>query len=255
MNNALIVLRKEWRELIQQRLLVLTVFLPPLILTLLPLLTIGQVGSMSLASASAFSPLYPGLSPRQAVEAMTASQFALFYFLLPAIITSVIASYSIVGEKTSRTLEPILATPIRTWELLVGKCLGSLVPGVGATWLGAMVFTVGLLAETDRQVVDTVVSPGWIVLCVVWAPLLSFIAIAAMVAVSSRVNDQRTAQQSSAWLIIPFLTLFFSRAAGVQMYGLPIMLAGTAALLALAVLSLGLASRIFQREAILTRWK
>jgi hypothetical protein len=56
------------------------------------------------------------------------------------------------------------------------------------------------------------------------------------------VNDPRTAQQFSAWGVVPFLAVFFSQLTGV---------------LVLAVIA-GLASwgvtGLFQREAILTKW-
>ena len=38
------------------------------------------------------------------------------------------AAHAVVGEKQARTLEPLLATPITTVELLVAKVLGALVP-------------------------------------------------------------------------------------------------------------------------------
>ena len=41
-----------------------------------------------------------------------------------------VAAYAVVGEKQARTLEPLLATPITTFELLAAKVLGALVPGI-----------------------------------------------------------------------------------------------------------------------------
>jgi ABC-2 type transport system permease protein len=34
----------------------------------------------------------------------------------------------VASVKSNRTLEPLLATPIKTWELLTGKILASLLP-------------------------------------------------------------------------------------------------------------------------------
>ena len=48
-------------------------------------------------------------------------QILVLYMLAPLFIPLTIASYSIIGEKQLRTLEPLLATPIRTWELLAAK--------------------------------------------------------------------------------------------------------------------------------------
>ena len=49
---------------------------------------------------------------------------------MPAYIPLSIATFSIIGEKLARSLEPVLAAPIRTSELLAGKAVAALVPGV-----------------------------------------------------------------------------------------------------------------------------
>ena len=41
-----------------------------------------------------------------------------------------VAAYSVIGEKQARTLEPLLATPITTFELLAAKVLGALLPAL-----------------------------------------------------------------------------------------------------------------------------
>ena len=50
--------------------------------------------------------------------------------LVPVTSAMSVAAYSVVGEKQARTLEPLLATPITTFELLAGKVLGALLPAV-----------------------------------------------------------------------------------------------------------------------------
>ena len=48
---------------------------------------------------------------------------------MPAYIPLSIATFIIIGEKQARSLEPVLAAPIRTVELLAGKAIAALVPG------------------------------------------------------------------------------------------------------------------------------
>ena len=62
--------------------------------------------------------------------------------MLAAILPSVIGSYSFIGEKVEKSLEPLLATPATDVELLLGKCVAAFLPSVGATYVGAMVFMV-----------------------------------------------------------------------------------------------------------------
>ena len=59
---------------------------------------------------------------------------------MPAYIPLSIATFSIIGEKQARTLEPVLAAPIRTVELLAGKAIAALVPGVLAGWVTYVAF-------------------------------------------------------------------------------------------------------------------
>ena len=72
---------------------------------------------------------------------------------------------------------------------------------------------------------------------------------------SSRVNDPRTAQQISAVLVVPVLALLFGQLAGVIVLG-PALALGIGVVLALiAAGALWVATRLFQREVILTRWR
>ena len=41
-----------------------------------------------------------------------------------------LASYSVVGEREQGTLEPVLTTPIRREELLIGKGLAAFLPAI-----------------------------------------------------------------------------------------------------------------------------
>ena len=263
MEKILLILQKEWREIRQQRGLVLTILLPPLIFILIPIVALsivsqvpGDVTNTSSASLAKAIPTLAHMDHTEAAQALIGMQMSIFYVLLPALLTSVIASYSIVGEKTSRTLEPLLATPVQTWELLVGKSLAALLPAIIATWLGGAIFvvSVSLLAISSR-VFFAIVSPGWLIVFLLWTPALALIGIALMVAISSRVNDPRTAQQFSAILVIPFLGLFIGQISGLLVLGPTFALTIFVALLVLVVLSIWLVTRLFQREVILTRWK
>ena len=55
-----------------------------------------------------------------------------------------VAAYSVVGEKQARTLEPLLATPITTFELLSAKVLASLLPALALTALMFAVYVLGI---------------------------------------------------------------------------------------------------------------
>ncbi len=259
MKKALIVLEKEWLELrLQRGLLLATFFLPPLItaLAIAGFFAVGRLTATTIGSAAPLPPEFAALSQFEVGQAIVGRQFSTLFLLVPIFIPSVLASYAIVGEKRERTLEPVLATPIRTWELLLGKILGALVPALAITLASAGVFVIGILsfAVSDR-VREIVVTPGWIVAVLVDTPLLALIGVALIVVLSSRVNDPRTAQQISAVLVVPVVGLLFGQLAGVIVLS-PALALGIGAILAIvAAGAVWAATRLFEREVILTRWR
>jgi len=262
MRNVLIIFRKELLEITQQRSLLLSVTLLPLLLSLLPIALIILTGKIPSAATrlntiSALPiPTLRGLSASEFGQALVSLQLSLIYLILPIIIPSTIAAHSIVGEKSNRTLEPLLATPIKTWELLVGKCFAAALPAVIVTWISGGIFIAVLswLAVSTR-VVAVVVTPGWLVALFLWAPVLSLLAVAFMTAISSRVNDPRTAEQFSGWLVVPFLLVFLGQLFGIITLGIFFALVALLVLIALTIAAFWVVTRLFQREVILTRWK
>lgn len=261
MHKVLVILQKEWLEIKQQRGLLLSVLLPPLLLTLLPLgVAYGLTqtpGNLDKGFPPAITdPALVGLSDIELGQAIIGQQFSILFLLLPLIIPSVIAAYSIVGEKTNKTLEPLLATPMRTWELLLGKSLAALIPAVAITWLCGAIFIAGIAqVAVSSRVFAAIISSGWLVILVLCTPLLALIAIAAMVVVSSRVSDPRTAQQLTGVVIIPVMLVFFGQLTGVLVLNPALALGASGMLVLLAALAIWIATRMFQREAILTRWR
>ena len=260
MKKALIILQKEWLELRTERTLLLSTLLPPLLLSLLPVAityAVGQVPDEDTAELGAVlaDPTLAGLNALELGQAVVGKQFGLLLLMTPLIVPSIIASYSIVGEKTRRTLEPLLAAPMHAWELLLGKCLAAVLPALAVTWAGATLFVLGMAAvAVSPRVLAAIVTPGWLVTMALCTPPLALIMVAACVAISARVNDPRTAQQVSAVAVVPFLALFFGQLAGVVVLNLAFAIGMAVLLAVLAALGVWAAVGLFQRETILTRW-
>ena len=263
MDRIFCIVRKEWAEVFRNRLVILTVTLLPLILTALPLVILGVSGSaegldemMASDLPSEFAQLCSGLEGAECSQYFLLSQFMLMFLMLPLAIPATIASYSIVGEKMTRTLEPILATPVTTLELLLGKSIAAFVPAVLATWLGFAAFAAGTaIMAAGPGVVAKVLSPLWLLAVMVVGPLLAVTSVCAAVMVSSRTRDPRVAEQISVLVILPLLGLFFGQVTGLILINerMILWMAG-----GLAILDAGLfvlATHLFERESILTRWK
>lgn len=260
MRKALLILQKEWLELRGERALLLTLIIPPLLLTLMPLAVVYTIGltpdeDTSELGAVVADPSLAGLSAIELGQAVMGKQFGLMFLLMPLLVPSAIASYSIVGEKANRTLEPLLAAPIRTWELLLGKCLASLIPAMIISWTAALVFVLALRFVTvSERVYWVIVGGGWSLLLLLSTPSLALIMVAATVAVSGRVNDPRSAQQISAVMVVPILALFFGQLVGVVVLSPLLAIIAAVVLAFIAALALAGAIMLFEREQILTRW-
>ncbi|MBK9943042.1 MAG: ABC transporter permease [Kouleothrix sp.] len=263
MAKIMILLHKEWLEFKGQRGLMLGIIALPLLLTIIPTVALIGIGyappddklDSFTQQLVAMNPALRGMSALELAQALPGQAFSSMFLLIPMMLPSIIASYSIVGEKSNRTLEPLLATPIKTWELMAGKILASLIPSMVLTWLSATIFIAAArYAAVSPRVFSTIVSPGWLTVLIACTPLLGLIAIAVMVAISARVNDPRTAQQYSAWLVVPFLAMFFSQITGLVTLSPLIGMIAAIMLAVIAGLATWGATLLFQREAILTRW-
>lgn len=262
MHKTWVVTRKEWAEVFKNRFVLFTVAFLPLMLTALPLgvLYASRSGGDAGLSASDLPPQFEqvcqGLTGEACGQYYLVSTFLVLYLLMPLAIPVTIAAYSIVGEKSTRTLEPVLAAPISTLQLLGGKALAASLPAILVTWLGYGVFAVGVhLISASPEVSAKLLDPVWLVAVFIVGPLLALAAVSVAVMVSSRVNDPRVAEQVSMLVILPLLGLFFGQIAGLIYINQRLILLMAGVLVVADAMLLSFATQLFERETILTRWK
>ena len=262
MNKIKTIISKEWAEVFQNRMVVFSVIFMPLMFAALPLLMLytmrgtgGYADSAGIPS-SLLRNCAEGLSTAECMQVYFVTQFMMLFMLTPLIVPVNIAAYSVAGEKTTRSLEPLLATPITTAELLAGKNLAAVIPAVLATWLSFLVFGIGArLVVGNVRILAALFDPMWWVAVLVVGPLLSVLSTNFSLMVSSRVNDPRVAEQLSSVIMLPVLVLFFGQIAGYVYMNTRLMLLLAVVMVVLDALMVFLATQVFQREAILTRWK
>jgi ABC-2 type transport system permease protein len=181
----------------------------------------------------------------------------MYFVLIPSILPSIIASYSFVGEKIEKSLEPLLATPTTDGELLFGKSLAAFIPCMVVTYVGAAISAaiIDVWSITTPQVATLVIpNPYWLLVIGVIAPLACIMSVEANIIVSSKVNDIRAAQQLGGLVVLPlvFVVIFASTSAQIS----TLLALGVTAALAVADVALFFLSKAtFQREEILTKWK
>lgn len=260
MKKITTIIDKEWAEVFKNRIVLFTVLLLPLLFAIMPLaimysITASGEGTGTGEMPPQFSRICGGLTGSACIQVALVYQFMMLFMLIPIAIPSAISSYSIVGEKATRCLEPLLATPISTMELIVGKCLASVLPAIAGTWAAFGVFLVGArIIVTTPGVFERLLDPMWLLAVILLGPLIAVASVSVSIMISSRVSDPRTAEQLSMILMVPLLTVFFAQIAGLIMVDVVFVLLAS---LVMALADVGLfyvGVGLFQRETILTRW-
>ena len=181
--------------------------------------------------------------------------FAFWFVIGAASLPTTIASYSIVGEKVSKSLEPLLSTPTTDGEILLGKALAALLPTLIAAWIGALVFQVAIDLETVGPF-GYLYYPNWemAVELFVALPVVALMAIEASVVISSRVTDIRSAQQYAGLIFVPMIFIYVAAEVVLTLTVVNLLyISAGFGLLTLGLFWLSL--KAFHRDEILTRWK
>lgn len=255
------IVAKEWAEVFKNRLVLFTVAFLPLIFIALPLVTLAfmqgpeEAAMVDSAPDEFFGALCQGLSEMDCTMVYMLNLYTLMFMILPVAIPVTIAAYSIVGEKTARSLEPLLATPITTLELVAGKAVAAIIPAIGTTWVAYTIYVVAARLMTSDVVFSHLWEPTWFIAIFIVSPLLTFLSVSFALMVSSRVSDPRVAEQLATVVILPLILLIIGQSVGFILIDQNvIIIMGVAAVLIDIVLAY-VNIKIFQRETILTRWK
>jgi ABC-type Na+ efflux pump permease subunit len=232
------VLRKELREFRRNKLVVSTMVVLPLFFIAIPLAGVLAVNS--------------GTAP-EAIKGIVGGAL-LAFFLVPLMLPTLIAGYAVVGEREQGTLEPVLTTPVRREELLIGKALAAVVPSTAMAYalFGLFVTVVQLFAR--REVVSLVLEPSYVVAIALFTPLLATFSIWVGLAISARSSDIRVAQQLSAVAMLPMVGVLWLFAFQVIAPTVTVAVAGAILLVALDLGAWRIVSALFDRERLLTRY-
>lgn len=243
------VIIKEWREAFKggKTIWISTIAIPLILLgvSFLQLISISDIRNIPLDELP------------QVVGALFLVPL-LYFLMFPLVIPHTIAIYAIMSEKEQKSLEPLLATPLRTEELLIAKALASVLPAVGISWVafGLFLGVVGvLLPGVVLELAWQQLGSIWMMALGLFAPLAAIFATLASMAIATRVSDLRTAQLLSSLALLPVLLSAFFLVFQ-HLMGQPMLLG--LLVLGVLVLDLGLVwlnVKLFRREEILTRWR
>lgn len=251
---------REWREALGNKLLVGMTLFPPLVILAVGILAVATAriyppSERDLRAIYAAAPAVVGLDPTEAVQGIIATYFLVLFMLIPTVVPLTIAIYSVIGEKTARTLEPLLATPVRVGELLFSKSLASTIPAVIVTWLAYAIYLAAVAIVGSRAAVTAVTQPRWLLAIVVMVPLLTLLSVNLGILISTRVNDVRVAQQIGGLVVVPVVALGIAQVTGRVVLDNASFVSTGAILVVLDLIVFAAARIAFQRENILVRWR
>jgi ABC-2 type transport system permease protein len=232
--------------------------IPGVLLVIVPRLTTESLTSdpglvRVVNFASTLNPDLAALPLLAAVQAFMLQQFLLLFLIVPIVGAVSLAAYSVVGEKQGRTLEPLLTTPVTTTELLLAKVLAAFMPSLAMEAAGLAGYLGLVAAFADPGVVATLLTARTAVLVGLVGPLAALAALQMTIAVSSRVNDPRSAQQIAVVLVLPIAGMLIGQIAGAFIIPTWALFLISGGLLGLWGALIALSVRLFDRERILTK--
>ena len=205
----------------------------------------------AIVGAMAIIPLIFVLNPLIEIFALPASDASAFAHEQP-LVPAVVAAYSVVGEREQGTLEPVLTTPIRREEFLLGKALAALVPSVAIAYAVYAFVVVCIELFAQPGVASALLRGPELLAQLVFTPLLAGWSIWVGIAISTRSGDVRVAQQLGMLASLPSVAVTSLIAYNVIHATPALALAAAAALLILNRLGWRITSAAFDRERLIT---
>ncbi len=231
------VVKKELRDYRRKRSIVVTMVILPFMFLIEPVVAIFIV---------------PG--PTGVANARNYVILPIIYLLLiPSIMPSTVAAFTVLGEREQGTLEPLLTTPISQQEFIAGKAAAVLVPTMLLSYGIYALFLLATALFAKGDVPSAVFDQGGLLIALfVLAPLLAFWAIAVGMAVSVRASDIRVAQQLGSLASIPPVAAILILAVGVLHPTFSVALVFALVLLAIDVRAIRIVAHMMNRERLVT---
>jgi ABC-2 type transport system permease protein len=230
------VVHKEIREFRRNRFVIGTMAVLPLVFLITPMITIFRTPESASASQG-----------RAAFGVIS-----LLMLIIPIVIPPVIAAYSVVGERDQGTLEPVLTTPIRASELLLGKAVATFLPSVGIAYAIYLVVLISIRLAAADVISDLAFHPPQLLAQLLFTPLLALWSIWVGIGISSRATDVRVAQQLATLASLPLLAFTSLISFQILTPSVPLAIGLALALVAIDLAGWRIVARLFDRERLIT---
>ncbi len=166
----------------------------------------------------------------------------------PISVSLVIALESFVGEKERGSIEPLLNTPLKDWQLYVGKLLSSVVPPLVGSFMGMSVYCIGLIIN-HVPLPEVPLMIQIVAITVVQAVVM----VSGGVVVSSQATSVKAANLLSSFIVIPMALLIQGESIVMFWGNYGTLWWAVFGLLVLAILLIRVGLAHFHREELLGR--
>jgi ABC-2 type transport system permease protein len=195
------------------------------------------------------------LLPASASNELEHGHLLLYMLGIPAIVPAAVAAYAVVGERQQGTLEPVLTTPVRREEFLLGKALAALVPSVAIAYAVYALFLTCVALFAQPAVASALLQAPDLLTQLLFTPLLAGWSIWVGIAISARSSDFRVAQQLGILASLPTAVVAALIAFNVIHATLALAIGLAAALLLGNRLGWRIMAASFDRERLITSTK
>jgi ABC-type transport system involved in multi-copper enzyme maturation permease subunit len=227
------IVRKEMSEYRRNTNIIFAIAILPLIFLIQPLVQVFAL-------------------PTSASAQLRHEHVLLYMLAIPVLVPVTLGAYSIVGERLQGTLEPVLGTPIRREELLLGKALAAFIPSVCVAYSVFALFVAAVELFARPGVASALIQGPELLAQILFTPLLAAWSIWVGIAVSARSSDPRNAAQVSLLMSLPTVAVTTLVAFNVIPATLGVALGLGTVLLLLVGLGWRITSAIFDRERLIT---
>jgi len=226
------IFRKEVREYQRNRSIVLTMAVIPLVFVAGPLINIFAL-------------------PSEAGQQLRFEHILVYMLGIPAIVPAVIASYSVVGERTQGSLEPVLTTPIPREEFLLAKALAALVPSLVISYVVFIGVVVAIELFAQPGIASSLILGPDVLAQIIFTPLVAGWSIWVGMAISTKVSEARTAQQLGTFASVPSAIIAALIAYGAIAATLQLAMGAAVLLIVLNIVGWRVTSTLFDRERLI----
>jgi ABC-2 type transport system permease protein len=253
-NPLLTIVRKELLEMRRTRRFLLRFFIAPSFVLLYSFTALGNLPHRSHGEVGALTASRLSSEDIEAAEWFGRSKIFLL-LMLPMLFSAALVMQTMVVEKTAKTLEPLLVTPVKTYDLVLGKILAALVFPLLAGYLYLAIYA-GVVCLMDRhsEMLRFMFSPRPLIEAFLVMPVSAFANASLAMIVAVRSRDPKTGSLLSSLLTLPGIVLYGTQIALLDFLNQYILLVCVGAVLLLAGAGIFFATEAFQREKVFERW-